>query len=154
MLALPFRTQSLPLQGYVVREGDIATHSCLLRSGFAYRQKQTGEGKRQICSLHVSGDLVDLQNSMLRVADHSVQALTKIEVALIPREAVLDLAFKHRAVGEALWYDTLVDASIFREWTTSIGQRPAEARIAHLLCEFGIRFEAVGLGQGTHSSSR
>ena len=149
VLALPYRLKTLSAHEYVIREGDVATHSCLLRSGFAYRQKQTGDGKRQICSLHLAGDMVDLQNSLLRIADHSVQALTDVAVALIPREAVLDLAFGYRAVGEALWYDTLVDASIFREWTTSIGQRSAEARLAHLFCEFGIRLEAAGLGSAT-----
>ena len=146
VLALPYTADKLKAQSYIVRDGDVATHSCLLRSGFAYRHKVTGEGRRQICSLHLSGDMVDLQNSLLRVADHSVQAMTDIWVAYIPREAILDLAFTHRAVGEALWYDTLVDAAIFREWTTSIGQRDGRARLAHMLCEFALRFEAAGLG--------
>lgn len=147
VLALPYELVSLRAHEHLVREGDVATHSCLLRSGFAYRHKVTRAGKRQICSLHLSGDMVDLQNSLLIVADHNVQALTNIEVARIPREAVLDLAFRHRAVGEALWFDTLVDASIFREWMTSLGQRSAKARLARLLCEFGVRFEAAGLGR-------
>jgi CRP-like cAMP-binding protein len=150
VLALPHRLETIPAHRSVVREGEVATHSCLLRSGIAFRQKVTGDGKRQICSIHLSGDMVDLQNSLLWVADHSVVALTPIKVAFIPREAILDLSFAHRSVGEAMWFDTLVDGSVFREWLTSAGQRNARTRVAHLLCEFGLRFEQAGLGTASN----
>jgi CRP-like cAMP-binding protein len=45
-----------------------------------------------------------------------------------------------------MWYDTLVDASISREWIANIARRSAQVRIAHVLCEFGVRLEALGLG--------
>jgi CRP-like cAMP-binding protein len=92
------------------------------------------------------GDVVDLQNSLLGVADHSVQALTQAEIASIPREAILEIAFRFPAVGMAMWYDTLVDASIFREWILNVARRDSSTRIAHLLCEFGVRLESLGLG--------
>jgi CRP-like cAMP-binding protein len=50
-------------------------------------------------------------------------------------------------VGQAMWYETLVDAAIFREWTLNVGRRDAGARTAHLLCEFAIRLDAAGLGE-------
>lgn len=49
-----------------------------------------------------------------------------------------------------MWFDTLVDAAIFREWTTNIGRRDARSRIAHILCEFGARLDAAGLGERCH----
>jgi CRP-like cAMP-binding protein len=147
VLALPFDLKIVPPHNYIVREGDAPKQSALLVSGFAYRQKIVGNGGRQILALHMRGDVVDLQNSLLRLADHSVQALTKAEVAFIPRQAVLDLAFSRPRVGFAMWYDTLVDASVHREWTANIGRRDAPTRIAHLLCEFGLRLEEAGLGQ-------
>ena len=45
-----------------------------------------------------------------------------------------------------MWVDTLIDASIFREWILNIGQRGAKARVAHVLCEFARRVELAGLG--------
>jgi CRP-like cAMP-binding protein len=45
-----------------------------------------------------------------------------------------------------MWYETLVDASIFREWTLNVGRRPARERTAHMLCEFAISLEVAGLG--------
>ena len=47
----------------------------------------------------------------------------------------------------AMWVDTLIDASIFREWVVNVGRRDARSRIAHLLCEFARRLEAAGLGE-------
>ena len=38
----------------------------------------------------MKGDLADLQNSLLGTADHNLQALTHVEVALIPVEAIQD----------------------------------------------------------------
>jgi CRP-like cAMP-binding protein len=131
----------------VVREGDEAKNSCLLLSGFAFRHKIVGDGGRQIVAIHIRGDMVDLQNSMLGIADHNVQALTQIDVAFIPREAILDVASKYPSVGQAMWHDTLVDGSIHREWTTNIGRRDSRTRMAHLLCEFALRLETAGLGE-------
>lgn len=146
VLALPHQIETIEPGAYIVHDGAKAEHSCVLLSGFAFRQKMTGEGGRSISAIHLKGDIVDLQNSLLGAADHSVQALSEAEIARIPREAIVDLAFRLPKVGLAMWYDTLVDASIFREWIANIARRKAEARIAHVLCEFGVRLEALGLG--------
>lgn len=146
ILALPYTLREIPAHGYVVREGDRPTHSCLLRSGYAFRQKLVASGERQILAVQVRGDLIDLQNSLLRHADHTVQALTRIEAAFMPRDAIVDLAFSRPEIGKLMWFDTLVEASIAREWLTNVGRRDAYTRIAHLLCEFALRLEKAGLG--------
>ena len=103
----------------------------------------------QIVAVHMKGDLVDLQNSFLGVADHSVQVLTDSKVAFIPREDIKKLGFERPNVGMAMWHDTLVDGSIFREWIANVGRRDAHARIAHFLCEFSLRLKVAGLGRET-----
>jgi CRP-like cAMP-binding protein len=120
----------------------------VLLSGFAFRSKVAGSGARQILSIHLRGDLVDLHNSFLNEADHSVQALTAAAVAYLPHQAILDVAASYPAVAEALWRDTLVDASVFREWILNVGRRDARQRVAHLLCELALRQEAAGLCKG------
>jgi CRP-like cAMP-binding protein len=47
----------------------------------------------------------------------------------------------------AMWHDTLVDGSVFREWIANVGRRDAHTRIAHLLCEFALRLTVAGLGE-------
>lgn len=146
ILALPTDARSIEAGRYVVREGDKPTHSCLLVDGFAMRSKLMGTGARQIVNVHVSGDMVDLQNSLLGIADHNVQSLTRITAAFIPREAIVELAFARPQVGKSLWKETLVEGSIQREWMSNVGRRDAISRIAHLLCEFAYRLNAVGIG--------
>lgn len=146
MLALPHTRRSLSAHQHVVWDGDRPQNTCLLLSGYAFRHKVVGNGGRQIFSIHMPGDVVDLQNSLLGQADHNVQMLSDGEIALIPVEAILKIAFDHPHVGMAMWYETLIEAAIFREWIANIGRRSAGTRIAHLLCEFALRMEACGLG--------
>lgn len=143
-LALPASMKKLEAGGYVVREADLARHCCALITGFAYRHKIVGDGGRQIVSIQVPGDFIDLQNSFLGIADHNVQMLTAGEVAMIPVRAVQDIAYSHPAIGRAVLLDTLVDGSIFREWIANIGRRDARSRIAHLFCEFAVRLQGTG----------
>jgi CRP-like cAMP-binding protein len=150
ILALPHIVRSFQPHHYIVREYDRATHCCVLLRGFAVRTKIVAGGARQICSVHMKGESVDLQNSLLGQADHSVQMLTAGQAAMIPRDAIERLAFEHPAVGKAMWIDTLVDASIFREWIANVGRRDARTRIAHLLCELALRLKVAGLGQQTN----
>ena len=149
LLNLPHKTKTLERHGYIVREREKTTHSCVMLSGYAIRHKIVAGGARQIVAVHMKGDVVDLQNSFLGVADHSVQVLTDSEVAFIPRESVKKIAFERPNVGMAMWHDTLVDASIFREWIANVGRRDAHARLAHLLCEFSLRLKVAGLGKET-----
>ena len=145
LLALPHSVKSMEQHHYVVRQGDVAKFSCLMLAGFSVRHKIVAGGFRQIVAIHMKGEMVDLQNSLLGVADHSVQMLTAGQVVLIPREEIERVAFEYPAVGKAMWIDTLVDASIFREWIANVGRRDARTRIAHLLCEFALRLKLAGL---------
>jgi CRP-like cAMP-binding protein len=145
--SLPFGRRTLDSASYLVREGEPPETCALLLSGFAYRHKVTGDGARQILSVHMSGEFLDLQNSFLAVADHNVQALTRCELALLPVPALRTLAEEHPRVAQAMWIDTLVDAAVFREWIVNVGQRDATSRIAHLLCEFALRLHAAGLAE-------
>jgi CRP-like cAMP-binding protein len=144
LLALPFSIKALEPGNYLVRQGERTDCACVLLSGLAYRQKVVGDGGRQIIALQMPGDAVDLQNSLLKIADHSVQALTAVTVARIPRVALLQLASVHPAIAHAFWVDTLVDGSIALEWVVNIGRRNGKMRLAHLLCEFDERLKIVG----------
>ena len=150
VLALPHKIKRLENHEYVVREGDRAQFSCVILAGFAVRQKIVGNGHRQIVAIQMKGEIVDLQNSLLGIADHSVQMLTTGKIAMIPREEIERIAAERPAVAKAMWLDTLVDGSIFREWITNVGRRDARTRIAHLLCEFSLRLQLAGLGQQTN----
>lgn len=145
LLSLPHRRQTIEPAVYIVREGETSRRSCVILSGFAYRHKVTLDGARQIVSVHIPGDFVDLEGALLNIADHNVQALTRCDVAFVPRDAMRELISTHPRVAMAMWVDTLIDGSIFREWVVNVGRRDARSRISHLLCEFARRLEVAGL---------
>ncbi len=132
----------------LVCEGDRPSECCLILEGFAYRYKLTEEGKRQIFSFHIPGDLPDLQSLHLDVMDHSVASLSACKAMSIPHETVRDLTRRCPRIGDAFWRDTLIDGAVFREWMLGLGRREAYGRMAHFLCELYVRLRAVGLTDG------
>jgi CRP-like cAMP-binding protein len=145
---LPGRERQLDAYEDVVSDGDPPNSIAVIVDGFACRYKLLGDGRRQIMSFHIAGDAADLQSMYLKRMDHSVGTLAETTVMHIPHEAVLDLFRRMPNVATVFWQWTLVDASVFREWMTNLGQRDAYERMAHLLCEVMTRMRAVGLAQG------
>lgn len=144
--SLPFKMKTAPPNHNLVREGDTTTDCCVLLSGYACRYKTSSNGGRQIVSFHMPGDILDLQHLLLSRADHNVQTITEATFAWVPAVELRRIAQERPALAEALWRDTLIDASIFREWVLNVGRRDAKSRIAHMLCEFAARREQAGLG--------
>ena len=144
--ALPLRLKRVPANHMLVREGDMVNECSILLEGFACRHKDTSGGHRQIVSFHLPGDILDLQHLWLSRADHNVETLTAGRIALIATADLRRLAEERPAIDRAFWRDALIDASIFREWVLNVGGRDGKSRIAHMLCEFGARWQAAGLG--------
>ena len=132
----------------IVREGDHPSACCLLLEGLLCRYKLTHDGKRQILSFHVPGDIPDLQSLHLDVMDHSMGTLARSKLVFLPHDTVRDLIGRCPRIGDAFWRETLIDASIFREWMVGLGRREAYGRVAHLLCELYVRLRSVGLTNG------
>jgi CRP-like cAMP-binding protein len=146
--------ESLPMQVVVIKEGqdivragDQPSRSCLLLSGFACVYKLTGNGKRQIVGFSIPGDIPDLQSLHLEVLDNSVSTLTTCRVGFITHEALRDICMRYPRITSAFWRETLIDAAVFREWVTNVGQREAYGRMAHVFCELMVRLKAVGLAE-------
>lgn len=133
---------------HIILEGDKPHHVNLIIQGWACRYKVLENGRRQIISFFLPGDLCDLNIFILRRMDHSICALTPLTYAEISREA-FDEAVDRPRIVQGLWWESLVSAAIQREWTVNLGQRSAVERVGHLLCELFLRSRAVGLA-GDH----
>src|SRR3712207_737038 len=141
------QVQSLKPDQDIVREGDRPSRSFVLLEGCTATYKMTGDGKRQIHAFQIAGDIPDLQSLHLTVLDNSIVTLTPCRVGFIQHEVLRDLCRKQPRIMEAFWRQTLIDGAIFREWMTNIGRREAYNRLAHLLCEWVVRQQAVGLAE-------
>lgn len=145
--ALPAMVRTLDSHQDILRERDRPSQCCVILSGWAYRYKLLDEGKRQIVSFHVAGDLPDLHSVHLEAMDHTLATLTACRVAFIPHESIRSLMRDSPTIAALFWRETLVDAAIFREWITCLGRRTAYGRIAHLFREMYLKLNAVGLAE-------
>jgi CRP-like cAMP-binding protein len=141
---LPTRTRELRPREVILSEGDRPRECCVIGEGFAFTCKMTSSGSRQILSLHIPGDIPDLQNLQLKLMDHDLVTLTPCTLGFVPLEAIRALTRTRPNVAYALWRETLIGTAIFREWVVNVGQRSAHARIAHLLMEIYLQLKAIG----------
>jgi CRP-like cAMP-binding protein len=148
-LRLPGTVKTLQRHEFILREGDMPQHCCILASGFVICHKTGGKGGRQITSMHMPGDAIDLNSSLLDRATRSAQMQSCGEVIRIPIDAIHQLAASRPSLGHAMWKETCVDAAILGEWTYNIGRRHAKSRVAHMLCEAALRLGAVPRVDGT-----
>jgi CRP-like cAMP-binding protein len=113
--------------------------------GWAARYKFVDDGSRQITAFLLPGDFCDMHVAILGEMDHSILAITDARVALVPHDVLEELRRQRPELGRALWWATLVDEAVLRDWIVNIGRRHADKRIAHLFCELHARLKLVGL---------
>ena len=129
----------------IVREGDKPRDVHLILAGWACRYKQLEDGRRQIVSFFLPGDICDLNVFILREMDHSIGTITSVTIADLSREFFDEIFVRHPRIATAFWWEGLVNSAIQREWTMSLGQRTASERMAHLFCEIFLRLRLAGL---------
>jgi CRP-like cAMP-binding protein len=131
----------------LIREGDPTDGVHLILSGSACRYKILPDGQRQIMGYFIPGDLCDQRIFILKRMDHCIGTVIPATVAVIAAQTMIDLTDRHPRIARALWWSTLVDEAITREWVVNVGQRDASERVAHLICELFVRVRAVGLAE-------
>lgn len=136
----------------LIREGERPNDVYLLLDGWGYRYKLLPDGNRHILAYLVPGDLCDIHIFILKTMDHTLGLLSPATVAVIPQELILEVMDKHPRIERALWWATLVDEAVLREWLVNIGHRDAYTRLAHLFCELWVRLRSVGLADESRFS--
>nr|WP_283938425.1 Crp/Fnr family transcriptional regulator [Sphingomonas alba] len=129
----------------MVRGSDELHHSMLLLSGFVLRSKIAADGSRQIVETNVAGDFVDLHGFILKRLEHEISAASPCDVALAPHDDLRRITNAFPRLTRVLWFQTLVDASIHREWMLVLGKKRSRSRIAQFFCEMQARLKIVGL---------
>lgn len=129
----------------IITRGENPQNVHAVTAGMACRYKDLPDGRRSIMALLLPGDFCDLHVSILGHMDHSIGTLTDCRIIDIPRATVDDLLNHQPRVARALFWATLVDEAILREWLVNMGKRRADEQMAHLFCEIHLRMTAVGL---------
>ena len=131
----------------IVRQGDVPCSAFVLTHGMAFRYRLMPDGKRQILTFMIPGDIFGLHAFLLRAMDHSIATLVPTRVATISRATVFDLFENHPRIGAALWWGALQQNAINRERIVALGRRRSRGRVAYLLCELVWRQRGVGLAE-------
>jgi CRP-like cAMP-binding protein len=128
----------------MIREGEKVRQIHLIVKGLATRAKTLQDGTRQLMAFLVPGDLCDVEVFVLEAMDHDIIALSPTECVLIPAEEMETLLTESSNLTRALWWSTMTDSAVLREWIVNHGKRDARERIAHIFCELLIRYRIVG----------
>src|SRR3984885_15616033 len=119
----------------VISQGDRTGGVKLLLEGFACRYKTLEDGRKQIVAYFVPGDLCDLRVFILKRSDHSIGAIASSRVATISPDNMLKLMHTYPTLTRALWWSTLVEEAIAREWLLNWGQGKAPRGKGHLFLQ-------------------
>jgi CRP-like cAMP-binding protein len=138
-------THRIPGKSHISREGDRPDYVHVMMEGWGARYKTLQDGSRQIVDFVIPGDFCDLHVTLLREMDHGIVALSPCRVARINEKQIAKLTEENHRIIRAMWWSSLVDQAILREWVLNVGRRKAYGRIGHLLCEMHYRMKRVGL---------
>jgi len=136
----------------IVRQGDKPNSAVMVLSGMLARYQTVPNGNRQYLSLHIAADLPDLQSLFLGRMDHSLCAIDRAEIAMLPHSQLLAAFTRSPRLTVSLWRQTLIDSAIFRQAITNIGSRTTVERVAHLFCEQLSRARDAGLNDDNSCS--
>lgn len=135
----------LPAGSEIIRIGDAAPEVFTLYAGWAFRYKMLSDGRRQILSFLLPGDLLGLQAAMFDAAQHGIEALTEVQLCLLPRRKVWGLFGEMPGLAfDVAWLGSREESHV-DENLTSAGRRTATERTAALIVMLYKRAKALGL---------
>lgn len=140
--------RTLPARRQLISRGEPVEVSTFLIEGYICRYMDDRDGHRQLVALHVPGDFVDLHAFPMKRLDHDIATLGPVKVGQFDHRVLTELTERMPHLTRKLWFSTLLDAAMHREWIFRLGRLGADGRIAHFFCELFVRLDLVGLVEG------
>jgi len=132
----------------IISAGEDPTHVFVVSKGWALRYRTLSDGRRQIVNVMLPGDCFDLQALIATKADHSVEALTNVELVRLKSEDFLSAIKANASLATAFWWAAVQEESILREQIVRLGRRTGRERLAHILLELRRRLLHAGQDVG------
>jgi CRP-like cAMP-binding protein len=136
--------RQLPARKTILKAGEKPDFSIFLIEGFICRYMDANDGKRQLVALQIPGDFVDLHAFPLTYLDHDNATITPCTVGIVPHDRLRMIQRDMPHLTHMLWFSTLLDAAMHREWIFRMGRLNAIGRLAHFLAETEHRLSAIG----------
>ena len=116
-----------------------------LWQGWAFRYKTLRDGRRQILSFLLPGDLMGLQDEFVEGTTYGVEAATDVTLAAYPREGLWAFFHAQPRLGYAITWTVANEEKFVDDNLVSAGRRSAAERVAMLLLHLYRRAERVGM---------
>ncbi len=136
-LRVPPRRDIL-VQGY-------ASHDYyLVERGFAMRYHLLHDGRRQIFSMVVPGDIIGLGTTFLTVSPKSVCSLSEMQLQRLRVSRFLEIASHSPPLSTAVMCYLVQELDLYYDRLIEIERRSPVERVAHFLLRFHARLQAAG----------
>ena len=137
--------RTYPKQRDIMRVGDKPDESMIVLKGHLCRYTIGHDGARQVQSFHMPTETPSLETLHIDYMDMNLATVTEAKIGAIKHTELQRVLTERPNVLSVVWRETLVQASITREWLVRNSTLPAHASMAHLFCEIFTRAQAVGL---------
>lgn len=130
----------------IIIAGEPCKRAFVVKRGWAIRYQMLSDGRRQVLNVLMPGDIFDLQVFVATEADHSVMAVTDMEMSVFAPIEALSILSGHGKLALAFWWATVQEEAILRQQIVRNGRRTARERVAHFLLELHRRALVVAEG--------
>jgi CRP-like cAMP-binding protein len=141
--------RSIKKQKDLIVDGVEYKNLCFVRDGYAMRYKLLRNGKRQILSVILPGDVIGFPVSFFERSTYSVVALSDLKINICSLDAYVRLCFERPQFGLVLSWLAMKEAAIYAERIVDIGRRTPVERLVHFLLELHSRLLTIGLAEKT-----
>jgi CRP-like cAMP-binding protein len=136
-----------PANRDVVQAGEVGGLVQVIQHGWAYRYRGWADGRRQILDFLLPGDFVGLESGFLGMSDHSVRALTEVELCQLDPQWIDGVFRGHARLALAIAKHQSVEARRMDERLAVIGRRNAIERLAFLMLDLHLRQKRHGANE-------
>ena len=113
-------------------------------SGWACRYITLSDGRRQILSFALPGDMLGFHVNFRRMANYSAAAITNAKLAVVQPLRTLEIAQQYPLLSSGLSWCSAREFAILGEQALRLGRLSAFERTAHLFLELWQRLRLIG----------
>lgn len=127
---------------FIVEGNDLRT-TFIVIEGWAIRYGMLSNGRRQILSYALPGDILGLHVNFRATATYSASALTPLTLAAVDPRRVIEISQKFPIIAAGLSWCTAREFAILGDQAIRLGRLSAQQRLAHLFLELWHRFALI-----------
>jgi CRP-like cAMP-binding protein len=138
-------TKVFAARASIIRTGEAHDRVYRVRTGWVMRTRPLEDGRRQIISLFLPGDLVGLKSMLLARQPDGIESLTEAALDSLDQTRFRHLATTHSDIALRVMSALAEDERRLHNWVTALGRGRAEERLAAMMLDLRLRLRRVGL---------